>query len=257
MSDTQKNVQDKMVKNSKLGFNLIELFDPIELTAGAVGGISQILVGHPFDTVKVYKQTGSGVFNISARHIYRGSGYPFAAAAFASSLQFSAEGFFKRVVGDESEWDRFISGGLAGFVGVPLMSITELYRIRRQKFNSIKDFKYSRGMKLTAYREVPSVAIYFGVYGNFKRLLKDSGMSDTPATLIAGGVGGALSWLCTYPIDVIKTRVQSGECNTFKEARRMGNLWRGVGWCTSRAAVVNSVQFLVFEKVKKMLEDDL
>ena len=236
-----------MVKNAAL----------IELTAGAANGISQVISGHPLDTIKVYKQTGSGVFNISARHIYRGIGYPLLTTVPMTSIQFGAEGFFGRIVGDESAWDRFISGGLAGLVGVPIMSVTELLRIRRQKFNSKKDFKLTRGMGITAAREVPAVSMYFGVYEVVSRLLKDSGMGDSPSTFIAGGIGGALSWFVNYPIDVVKTRVQSGECNTFKEGWRMGNLWRGVSICMARGALVNGVGFLTFEKVKKMLEDDL
>ena len=62
--------------------------------------------------------------------------------------------------------------------------------------------------------------------------------------LISGALAGGSSWLINYPMDVIKTRIQSGECKTVMEAYTKGKLWKGVGICTLRGAIANGFGFL-------------
>ena len=68
--------------------------------------------------------------------------------------------------------------------------------------------------------------------------------------LISGGVAGALSWLFTYPIDTVKTRVQSNI--SIKKAIMLKNYWNGISIALSRAFIVNGVGFYVAENVKKI-----
>ena len=65
-----------------------------------------------------------------------------------------------------------------------------------------------KGFWITVCRDVPSYAIYFGSYEYFKYLLSN-GASDTSlgVKFLSGGLAGSMSWICIYPIDIIKTRV--------------------------------------------------
>ena len=84
--------------------------------------------------------------------------------------------------------------------------------------------------------------------------------NDHLNTFIAGGISGILSWLPTYPSDVIKTRLQ---CDTFGLKYRntrhciqctvkdtgISILYRGMGSCIYRAFVVNSVVLFVYSQI--------
>ena len=77
----------------------------------------------------------------------------------------------------------------------------------------------SVGLWTTMLRDTPSFGSYFVTYEVtcqfFHNFMKRRGGTDehkyvsTPVMLFAGGLAGAVSWLVTYPLDVIKTRLQA------------------------------------------------
>ncbi|KAI0474218.1 mitochondrial carrier [Xylaria cf. heliscus] len=101
----------------------------------------------------------------------------------------------------------------------------------------------------------------------------DSGtdlMREAAKVLLCGGMAGVVSWASVYPLDVIKTKVQAqipldptttpllgtakrkGAVQIFKESYREGGMrsfFRGLGWCSLRAFIVNAVQWGVYELV--------
>ena len=58
--------------------------------AGSITGISQVLVGHPFDTIKVYYQNEvvQNKNRYSIRNLYNGIRYPLFTSTLLVSLQF-------------------------------------------------------------------------------------------------------------------------------------------------------------------------
>ena len=90
-------------------------------------------------------------------------------------------------------------------------------------------------------------------------------------TLVAGGIAGVVTWVSIYPLDVVKTRLQTqsveaeaqallGEqkgrrktsLDVAKEIWRkdgLGGFYRGVGICSLRAFVVNAVQWYAYEQI--------
>ena len=68
--------------------------------------------------------------------------------------------------------------------------------------------------------------------------------------LLAGGIAGLLSWTFTYPVDVVKSRIQSGKSINYHEAIRKKNLWKGYSFCAGRAIVVNSLGFYIYDLCK-------
>ena len=56
-----------------------------------------------------------------------------------------------------------------------------------------------------------------------------------------------VSWLITYPIDTVKSRMQSNLCSTIKESLQIGNLYHGLGYCLLRAFIVNGASFYTYE----------
>lgn len=100
--------------------------------------------------------------------------------------------------------------------------------------------------------------------------------------LLCGGLAGIVTWASIFPLDVVKTRVQtqpnrllspndSERCallpshphrrlSTWEVARQAyriegaGVFFRGLGICSIRAFVVNAVQWAVYEWMMRLLQ---
>ena len=189
-----------------------------ESVAGFMSGVLQTIVGHPFDTMKVWKQQS---IRYNVRNLMNGVTVPLVSNSFVTSVQFTSYSWMKQ----RTESD-VISGAFSGMFTGLLLSPIDKYKIQAQTNSVISCLS----------REIPAGAIYFGSY---------SWMRDKNIPVFASGsVAGTLSWLLTYPLDVYKTNIQSGE------KPKPIFVVRGLGICLARAFIVNGVGFYVYESLK-------
>lgn len=119
-----------------------------------------------------------------------------------------------------------------------------------------------RGLGTTICREVPGFGTYFFTY---ELLTRSAGQYGVPGTrvstshmLLAGGLSGTLSWVITYPIDVVKSRLQvdgmggvyrySGFMDCLKKSIQAEGycvMTRGLGSTVLRAFPTNAATFTV------------
>ena len=217
-----------------------------EFLLGTLVGLVQTVVGHPLDTLKtIYQnqsQVGSRKFPVTT--LYRGVSYPMVSSVITNGFLFYSQDninfFFK---------NNFISGFVSGFMVSPLINIFEVYKIRKQignnKTNKIffKKDLLCLGLSATSTRESIGACLYFGSYNYLHDKKKYS-------PFFSGSIAGLTSWFFTYPIDVIKTRLQSGESYDWKSAINKGNLTSGLGVCLCRSIIVNGFSFMVYENFK-------
>ena len=121
-----------------------------------------------------------------------------------------------------------------------------------------------RGLTITMLRDAPAHGVYFWTYEYVREQLhpgcRKSGQESLNTMLIAGGLAGVASWAGSYPLDVIKTRLQSqtqssspkynGIVDCFRKSVKQEGysvLWRGLGTAISRAFVVNGAIFSAYE----------
>jgi hypothetical protein len=119
-----------------------------------------------------------------------------------------------------------------------------------------------RGLGTTICREVPGFGIYFVAYEFMTRSAGDHGeprpQVSTFHMLLAGGFSGTLSWVLTYPIDVVKSRLQvdgmggvyrySGFMDCLKKSIQTegyGVMTRGLTSTILRAFPTNAATFTV------------
>ncbi|XP_039195607.1 mitochondrial basic amino acids transporter [Crotalus tigris] len=221
----------------------------LDFLAGCVGGAAGVLVGHPFDTVKVRLQVQnvekplyrgtvhcfqSIIKQESALGLYKGIGSPMMGLTFINALVFGVQGNALRALGKDTPLHQFLAGSAAGAIQCVICCPMELAKTRMQlqgtgeyKLKS-KNYKNSldclvkiyrkeglkginKGMVSTFLRETPSFGFYFLTYDCLTRYLgceaEDSYI--VPKLLLAGGMSGIVSWLSTYPVDVIKSRLQA------------------------------------------------
>lgn len=279
-----------------------------DLFGGTVGGIAQVLVGQPFDTVKVRLQsapegTYNGALDVIKKLIanegpkgfYKGTLTPLVGVGACVSVQFSVNEFMKRYYNDTlngaplSLSQFFVCGTVAGFANGFLASPIEHIRIRLQtqtgntkQFNGPIDCTKKiyqsagwlgvyKGLVPTLIREGFGLGIYFATYEALiaKKLSEDRSITrqDIPGwkLCIYGGLSGYTLWLSIYPIDVIKSKLQTDSLHNPKYKSILSvakdifahngikGFYRGFIPTMLRAAPANGATFAVFEWTMRML----
>ncbi|XP_065167783.1 mitochondrial basic amino acids transporter-like [Atheta coriaria] len=265
----------------------------LEFFAGSLGGCAGVLIGHPFDTIKVQIQNSTSKYS-NARdcirklykhegiHVFfRGMTSPLAAVAGINAIVFSIYGQTQKCFDDPNAYKtHFLSGACAGFFQSVIASPMELAKVRVQIHNTvgplecIRHIYHSEGVKgvfrgltMTVLRDVPSFALYFLTYEYLARE-QDGRHAGTSQLLMAGGLAGVVSWTLTYPLDMIKTRMQ---CDGINGVSRYSNAWdcykksiaqnghrvlfRGLTPTLVRAFPVNAVVFTVVTWTLRVLEN--
>ena len=206
---------------------------------GIIVGVVQTLTGHPFDTLKVLQQTNVNIIykNLSIRGLYRGMSYPMYGSGIFNSMQFGIYQYFNKIINNS-----ILAGLGAGFISGLMLSPIEVLKIKGQVTGK-HNVNLFRGMHLTSLRESLSTAVYFSTYYKCMSYSKNKSSFDS---FMGGGMAGVLSWFFIYPIDVVKTRIQSYECNSVRSALRMGGLWKGLTFCLTRGFIVNGSGFMAY-----------
>ena len=202
----------------------MHLFDKstiISFIAGSVNGLGQVILSHPLDTIKINYQTNNK-HNLNLKYLYKGIKYPILTIIPIVTLQFTIDPLFNSFFKNN-----FISGATTGFLISPLVSLTDLLRIKKQKEIQNKLDIY-RGLKITAIRETLSISLYFGCYSYVKQFLETKNINKNLNYMLSGSICGSVSWTLTYPIDVMKSRIQSYKCDTIYQAFSKGNFWKGI-----------------------------
>ncbi|THW44151.1 hypothetical protein D6D25_04513, partial [Aureobasidium pullulans] len=189
----------------------------------------------------------------------------------------------------------WIAGALGGLATFLVSAPTELIKCRAQvsgaeasSWGIARELWKERGLRglywgggVTSLRDSVGYGFYFWSYELSKRvLISEKAEGEKPewmTILLCGGIAGVVTWASVFPLDVIKTRVQtqgiahppagipSGEQSILLPSRESGRLgtiqiarqayreeglsvfFRGLGVCSFRAFFVNAVQWAVYE----------
>lgn len=276
-----------------------------DFLAGCAGGIAQVVVGQPFDIVKVrmqaaaqdlYKNAWDCFRKIVALEgglsaLWRGTLPPLLGVGAAVSLQFGVNEQSKQLAQTftgKSELQisyLFACGAIAGLANSLVSIPVEHTRIRMQvqgdsslgAIQCVRNISQSygigglyKGAIPTLWRESIAMGIYFSMYEWITRQMRLPGQtrSDLGLTniLLAGGIAGVALWFTTFPIDVIKTKIQTdsfqnpkykGMSDCFLTTLKLSGLkglYKGLAPCLLRAVPANGVTFLAYEAVSKNLK---
>ena len=234
-----------------------------EYILGNIFGITQVIIGHPFDTIKTNMQhsgntnifTTTRIFLQHPRMLYRGITYPLIMSSIGTSFLFGNYNYFNKLTNNN-----LFAGVLTGFFSTIALLPFDYKKIHLQtqlqsqtSFNTkshntyTKITKYYVGFTYTLVRECVSIPLYFYTY----EYLTTTHLINP---FISGGIAGINSWLFTYPFDTLKTRKQIYQSYSFQELFKMGNLFNGLNITLLRAFIVNSTCFYIYELLKKTLE---
>lgn len=285
-----------------------------DLIAGGIAGSAGLVVGYPFDTLKVRAQTGLSALSVAQfggiGTLFRGIGAPFATAALVNATIFGTYGESSRL------WDRYLAsynkgndsvvqkplvcGTFTGIITSLIICPTEHVKVQLQTQRS-GEIAYRnslhaaqkilgshgvgglyRGFYATCWRQGPSFGLYFATYDrvkewgqpnfkngyphNFKGANHHCDSTTWLASILAGGVAGSFAWAVVYPVDLIKSWIQSLSLHTPSSERSLwyvtkkvvqtgswSALYRGLGITLVRAFSVNGIIFPIYEVTLTML----
>lgn len=277
-----------------------------DLLAGTAGGIAQVLVGQPFDTTKVRLQISSTpttatdivrnlLKNEGALAFYKGTLTPLIGVGACVSIQFGVNEAMKRLFrslnSDSSatlSLPQYYTCGLVGGIANSfLASPIEHIRIRLQTqtgagttatykgpIDCIKKLRSQgglmRGLAPTVFREGHGCGTYFLIYEALvaSEINKGIERKDISTWKLCGfgAVAGTGLWLAIYPLDVVKSVMQTDNLNN----PRFGNsirsvarkilaeggasaFFKGFGPTMMRAAPANGATFATFELAMRLL----
>ncbi|ORZ37554.1 mitochondrial carrier domain-containing protein [Catenaria anguillulae PL171] len=205
----------------------------VVFVGGTISGLAQVVVGYPFDSIKVMMQTSTASSSSSAFQVlsstlkstglsglFRGVTSPMAGVGFCNAVLFTTQSKLNAAIDPHStSASKYtLTGALSGLCISILSSPMELIKVRMQsstvpyastwscltstvRSEGVRNGLY-RGWTITAMRDVPSFAAYFATYEYLTRQLEVS-------AFVAGGLAGVACWIPCYPQDVLKSTVQT------------------------------------------------
>ncbi|EDK41016.1 hypothetical protein PGUG_05114 [Meyerozyma guilliermondii ATCC 6260] len=278
-----------------------------DVAAGFVGGATQVLIGQPADLVKIRLQTSGGntsasqvikdvIKNEGLLAFYKGTLPPLVGVGVCVSLQFYGFHECKRQLLKRSNqtelnlWPQtYIAGACAGIVNTPVTAPVEQLRILSQSSKSsgspllatIKSI-YSqnglvrgiyRGTGITLLREIQAYGVWFLSYETLIQKIQvwrrytHRDQISTLELLGAGALAGNFLWISSYPIDVIKSNIQSDKfgadskfngsvlkaTKTLWATQGARGFWRGIGPCLVRATPCSAGTFASVELALRVM----
>lgn len=220
----------------------------------------------------------------SIRGLYRGMSSPMMGISAVNAIVFGVYGNVQRKSSNPNSYmSHFLAGSMAGIAQSIITSPMELAKTRLQvQMDKIGATKFKgpiqclsyiyqcdgirgifRGLGATTLRDIPGFSIYFVSYEYLIRQKNDPGIAYT---LFAGGSAGAMSWILSIPIDVIKTRLQidgmsNNQCRMYNgivdcfqksyKAEGFAFMTRGLSSTLLRAFPMNAICFLVVDMTLK------
>lgn len=266
--------------------DFVKVRQQTNLTAGGTDGLSVML---------------TAVRAEGATAVYKGVLPPLLSCGLVNAVVFVAHGAFMRHfsgngtnVGGSELLTTTLGGCYAGFFSAIVSNPTELVKCRlqvdiaktpsstwsmaRRIIRKEGLIGLNRGFMTCLLRDMPSFGVYFGVFGWSKQVLtkaaagpngeKGTGLAARwLPTLVAGGLAGIVAWSSIYPVDTVKSVIQTqpvgkptGFVTVLKahvNAHGARYLWSGFSACMARAFILNGATFFGYEYTLERLDERL
>ncbi|KAM9917150.1 hypothetical protein OXX59_009529 [Metschnikowia pulcherrima] len=279
------------------------MVDPTkEIVYGAAAGCLGKTIEFPFDTVKVRLQSAHGagstvnvITHILANEgifaFYKGLKAPLAGACLESAVLFSAYEYAHSFLRSSTNWPASsmisvcCSGAFSGFAASFVLTPVELIKCNLQVANLSQHTRHESytsistqiikkngisglwsGLSSTLMREMAGTAVWFASYEKsliaFNKWWPEQKNINS---LMSGATAGFLFNLSVYPVDTIKSNIQTAHISgrsasesSFKNVFNflvsrpggIANLYNGLGITLMRSIPANAVIFYTYEYLK-------
>ncbi len=227
-----------------------------EYLLGNLFGLSQVIIGYPFDTIKTNLQNSKPIKPLfySPKLFYKGIQYPLITTMLGTTLMFGNYSYFLELTGN----NKFISASATGIIGAFIITPFDYLKIQLQIQEENEKIKIQNkinhllnnpkqlyhGLTLTIFRESLAIPAYFLTFDYMY-------YQNNIHPFLSGGFAGINSWLFTYPLDTLKTRRQLYHNKSLQELIKLGSLYNGLGITILRGFIVNGSSFYFYSMIKK------
>ena len=209
--------------------------------AGIISGTIQTFLGHPLDTLKTWNQNNIQYKNpkLNIRNLYKGIHIPILQnpLIIGSTLYVNNNiyNYYNNV---------YLSSFCAGILSTAMYTPFDYYKINIQQQKKINIFNCYKKVHIVALHEIPANMIFFSTYKKCK--------SYSLSNEVSGATGGVLCSIIIYPLNTIKTRMQSNIELTLINAINKKKLYNGLSFSLCRSVICGSIGMSVFEKLKSV-----
>ena len=203
--------------------------------------MTSVILGHPFNTIKVYIQNKTSFKHLTFFQLYRGWKLPFISdtcyICFIIPFYMSQKNNIS---------NPYVLGAVTGICSFPMVFYFDTCKILRQTQQSIhiNNILTRKGKYTCFLRELLAMTFYLPLY--------EKGKEYKLHPLLSGSFTGLFVWTLTYPIDVIRNR-QIAKNIDIKKAYDMNCLWKGYSICAVRAIIVNAGLFGTYECIRNLV----
>ncbi|XP_017113964.1 mitochondrial coenzyme A transporter SLC25A42 isoform X1 [Drosophila elegans] len=283
----------------------------ISLISGAAAGALAKTVIAPLDRTKINFQIRNDIpfsFRASLRYLqntyanegvlalWRGNSATMARIVPYAAIQFTAHEQWRRILhvdkdGSNTKGRRFLAGSLAGITSQSLtypldlararMAVTDRYtgyRTLRQVFTKIwveeGPRTLFRGYWATVLGVIPYAGTSFFTYETLKREYYEMVGSSKPNTLVSlafGAAAGAAGQTASYPLDIVRRRMQTMRVNTasgdryptiletlakiYREEGIKNGFYKGLSMNWIKGPIAVGISFSTYDMIKAWLTD--
>uniref|UniRef100_A0A0N5BSN1 Mitochondrial coenzyme A transporter SLC25A42 n=1 Tax=Strongyloides papillosus TaxID=174720 RepID=A0A0N5BSN1_STREA len=275
-------------------------------TAGALAGsISKTIIA-PLDRTKInfqvskrkkYSLRGAMRFVVKTfkqegfTALFRGNSATLVRVAPYATIQFAAHEEYKVLFGVDRDGEktpikRFIAGSCgaltATLITFPLdvmkarLATTTKDEYKNLRYLVMKNYRdygwttFYRGIVPTIWGVIPYAGCSFFTYGTLKLMYKDeTGRDPTPfLRMIFGATGGLIGQACTYPLDIVRRRMQTGVVprgqgvirsliEIYRNEGIVGGLYKGLSMNWIKGPIAVGVTFATYDLIHIHLREIL
>lgn len=196
----------------------------MDFIPGFIQGLTRVSISYPFETVKIQLQKNkynstydaiSDMLKNNPKLFYKGSQFSYISVPFDRSLQFYLNEKMK------NKYNSYLVGTITGLIGctynVPINYIcTNAIMTKKSAFNifidGIKERKIYNGSSIECLRCVSASTIYMGTYFHLRENYCES--KNTNIIALYGCFSNIICWLITFPMDSIRTDMQTSDKQT-------------------------------------------
>lgn len=261
----------------------------IGLGVGVLYGTTNVMVGHPFDTIKTKMQAQrgfetQGMFRSFAktfteqgmRGLYRGCIPPLMGSGMYRSAQFAVfESIYTYMDTPFGKYEfpgtaglqaRVLAGGIgASTVRAIIETPLEYAKVRRQTQQSWQLRHVYRGLGVTWCRTVGLMTTYFIILDSLRRNNPDLFKIPVVGPFLISGTAATLGWWVVWPLEYMKSQVQGSYGKDMPVWKRMRlvlkerggffGLYRGIVPGTIRSFLANGVSMIVMSTAQRMVSE--
>lgn len=250
----------------------------ISFISGFAYGLTNVIVGQPFDTIKTRQQVSNNKVNAfkvgsdiikaeGVQGLYRGGLSLIIGGGFIRAAQFGVYDVvlsrLRKQSGPLTKEDKIFKcidpqvllAGCCGGIGRGCVEGPfEYVKVRRQVNETWRFRQLLSGSSATVVRNCGLFGS-FVVYIDISKQVFDGGLSP----FMTGAVCSNLAWITIWPLDVAKTHKQSGKYKNqsllllVKDVLTKDYIFRGMGAGLLRSTIANGCSMVVYKKVEEIL----